>query len=246
MAIHFFSYGDEKYTKSKIRIKNEAQNFKLFDEIKIYSREDISDEFIKKTSPYINMNRGGGYWLWKPFFLKKTFDKMEYGDYCVYVDAGCTINPFGIERFNYYIDLLEKSDSGIFRFSFPGTKEKLFTTQKVFEFFEKDEEEFKSSDHLMATILIFKKCKISTEYVNRLYETSINNPSIFSDEYNEIKKNDGFLDHRHDQSVSSCLAKIISNDLVLITDETYAADNEGWRNLFYEKKIPFLSTRIRQ
>lgn len=244
MAIYFFSYGDEKYSNSKIRLQQEADNFKIFDDIKIYGREDIDHEFLKKTSPYINSLRGGGYWLWKPLFLKRTFDKMSEGDYCVYTDCGCTINPIGQETLNQYFSLLDQNGSGLFRFSFGGTKELIFTNTKVFEFFGKDrDQEFMESDCLMATVLIFKKCTNSIAYVNKLFELAENHPILFTDEYNDYKRHPKFLDHRHDQAVSSCLAKFF--DVFQFPDETYASDMEGWRYLFLEKKVPFLATRIR-
>lgn len=243
--IYFFSYGDDKYKNSKQRIKKEAINFG-FDRVDIYGREDITQDFIDKTQPYINHPRGGGYWLWKPFFLKKTFDMMNHGDYCVYADAGCTINSFGRERFKYYLSLLDNSESGVFRFKFGSTSEYVFTSQKVFEFFNKiDDQEFQSTSHLMATILIFKKNENSENFVNKYFEITINSPEIFSDTFNDYKRIDEFSDHRHDQSVSSCLVKLVVGNAVIIQDETYASDMNGWQSLFYEKKIPFLATRIR-
>ena len=259
MAIYFFTYGDDKYNNSKIRIKEEAINFGMFDDIKIYGPEDVSTYFLTITKPYIDNQKGGGYWLWKSFFLKKTFDMMSDDDYCVYVDSGCMINELGKDRFKEYLNLLEKSDSGILRFSLPGTGEKVFTNSKVFDYFKENNHIYKKSDrflftlnntdHLIATILIFKKCKISSEYVNRFYEISLSNPDLFSDKYNGVSKNKEFIDHRHDQSVSSCLAKVISNDLVIIPDETFTTETDGyllyWNDLIYNKKIPFLATRIR-
>lgn len=259
MAIYFFTYGDDKYTNSKIRIKEEAINFEMFDDIRIYGKEDLNFSFLIKTKPYIDSPKGGGYWLWKSFLLKKTFDMMSDDDYCVYVDAGCTINKFGKERFIEYLYLLDKSESGILRFSFPGVSEEIYTNSRVFDYFRENNNIYKKSDRflstlsktdqLMATILIFKKCKISIEYVNRFYEISLSNPELFSDKYNEINKNKDFIDHRHDQSVSSCLSKVISNNLVIIPDETFTTDTDGeilyWDNLVHNKKIPFLATRIR-
>lgn len=244
MSILFFTYGDQKYSNSKIRIKQEAENFKIFDDIKIYGREDIGQDFIDKTLPYINMQRGGGYWLWKPYFLKKTFDKMKDGDYCIYADCGCTINPIGQETLMKYLSLLDEDGSGIFRFSFGGTKELLFTNTKVFEYFGKENDQhFMESDCLMATIMIFKKCQNSIDFVNRLLEIAETEPALFSDEFNEYKKHPNFKDSRHDQSVSACLVKL--GKVFIYPDETYAPDMEGWRELFNIKKVPFLATRIR-
>lgn len=242
--IYFFSYGDHNYTTSKERIKNEAINCGYFDKVDIYGREDLTEDFLKKTEPYINAQKGGGYWLWKPFLLKKTFEKMNYGDYCLYADSGCTINPFGKETLMNYISLLDTNGSGIFRYSFGGTREFIFTNTKVFEYFNKNnDDEFMESDHLMATIMIFKKCQNSVNYIDKLLEIAESNPILFTDHYDEYKRHSKFKGHRHDQSVSSCLAKLYN--AFEYQDETYASDIEEWRYLYNEKKIPVLATRIR-
>ena len=248
--IYFFSYGDDNYRNSKIRIEQEAKNSRMFDHIKIYGREHIDIEFLSKTKPYIDMPRGGGYWLWKPFLIKKTFDMMNEGDYCVYADAGCTINPNGKDRLHYYFQLMDKEDTGIFRFFFRGTKELTSTSHKVFEFFGVDKDiNFMSSDHLMATVMIFKKCKNSIEFVDKYYDIAISNPDLFSDKYDDYVVNNEFKNHRHDQSISSCLVKL--GKFTTISDETYSPDDgatpipEGFRYLYLVRKVPFLATRIR-
>ena len=248
--IYFFSYGDDNYRSSKIRIEHEARVSGMFDHIKIYGKEDLDLDFLEKTQPYIDMPRGGGYWLWKPFLIKKTFDMMNEGDYCVYADAGCTVNPEGAERLRYYFSLMEKENTGIFRFFFRGTKELMSTNHKVFEFFNVDKDiEFMNSDHLMATVMIFKKCKNSIDFVNKYYEITVNNPDIFSDKYNDYVVNPEYQNHRHDQSVSSCLVKL--GKFTTISDETYSPDDgltpvmEGFQHLFFVRKVPFLATRIR-
>ena len=242
---NFFSYGDDNYKNSKLRIEHEAKMFG-FDDIKIYGRQDIDEEFLNKTKPYIDMPRGGGYWLWKPFLLKKTFELMSNNDICVYADSGCAINPYGRERFLEYLSYIDKdpNNSGMLRF-ICGPKEELFTNQKVFEHFNKgNDEDFKSKYHLMATIMIFKKNENSIDFVNNFYEMAIKNTILFSDYYNEYNKNKDFRDHRHDQSISSCLVNLNGKSIIL-EDETYAPDMPGWSNLIYIKKVPFLATRIR-
>lgn len=244
---YFFSFGDEKYQKSKDRIKQEAINSGLFDDIQVYGPEDISEEFKQKVSPYWEMPRGFGYWLWKSFLLKKTFDEMEEGDYCVYADAGCTVNPNGKPRFEHYLSLLDNDEtqSGIFRYVFGNTAEKLFTNQKIFETLGKGEDlEFQNSDCLMATIMYFKKTEHSIKYVDKLMEITLEHPEIFSDEFNNYKRIPEFKDNRHDQSVTSCLVKIMGK-AVIFDDETYAPDMQGWENLFYNVRVPILATRIR-
>jgi hypothetical protein len=190
------------------------------------------------------MPRGAGYWLWKSYLLKKTFEKMNDGDICVYIDAGCTISLYGRETFQEYVRLLNNSDSGIIRFSYKNTPEEMFTTEKVFEYFGKqNDKEFRNTDILMNGIFLMKKCQNSCKYVEDYYNINIDAPDIFSDIHNESKC-ERFKDHRHDQSVSSCLVKLNGN-FIQLDDESFENDMDGWMRLVHIRKIPFLATRIR-
>lgn len=241
--IYFFTYGDDNYKNSKLRIEHEAKMFG-FDSIKIYGRQDIDEEFLNKTKPYINMPRGGGYWLWKSFFLKKTFEEMNYGDICVYADAGCSINPYGSERFNYYRELLDNNESGILSFRMDGLDEERYTTEAIFEHFNiEPDSNVRISGQIMATILIMRKNEKSEKLVEEYYNLALNNTNLFSDEFNLQNNCSRFVDNRHDQSILSVMRK--KYNTVEIQDETYADTMEGWNNLVYIKKIPFLATRIR-
>jgi hypothetical protein len=177
--IYFFSYGDDNYKTSKERLRQEAINFGLFNQVDMYGTEDLTKEFIEKTSPYILMTRGAGYWLWKSYLLKKTFEKMNDGDICVYVDAGCTISPYGRETFQEYVRLLNNSDSGIIRFVYKNTPEEMFTTEKVFEYFGKqNDKEFRNTDILMNGIFLMKKCQNSSKYVEDYYKINVDSLNL--------------------------------------------------------------------
>jgi len=236
--IHFLTYGDNTFSNSKKRLKIEAENFGVFDTISIYNREDISMDFIEKTSPYINMDRGGGYWLWKCFFVKKTFDQINYGDYCVYIDAGCSINIRGKERFFEYLKMID-NEIGVLSFQLEHSEYK-WTSEKVFDFLEIEKDsEIRKSEQLVGGILILKKCEYSMNLINKWYDIAINNPDLFSDIYNN-NNNEYFIEHRHDQSIFSILRKKYGS--VILKDETWS---DNWNYLLYEKKAPFLATRYR-
>ena len=63
--LHLISYGDKKYIEAKKRIYNEAFNTKWFYSIKCYGLEDLSVSFRKEFKSILEMERGGGYWIWK-------------------------------------------------------------------------------------------------------------------------------------------------------------------------------------
>ena len=240
MSIHFFTYGDDKYKNSKIRIKQEAEVSSFFNHINIYGREDISEEFLSLTRPYIDMSRGNGFWIWKAFFLKKTFEKMNDNDYCVYADAGCTINPNGSKRLIEYMKMI--NDNGILSFRMDGLDEEQYTTEIIFNELKCNTEDIRKSGQIMATILIFKKCKHSQKLIDEYYNLAITKTHLFSD-VNNFDNCDRFIDARHDQSVLSVLRKKMGS--VEIVDETWADSMENWQKKFYIEKIPFLATRIR-
>jgi len=242
MAVFFFTYGDDKFANTKKRIENEAINSKFFNEIKIYGREDIDNFFLEKTKPYIDIR--GGFWLWKALFLKQTIDKMNENDYCIYLDAGCTINPNGSDRLKEYLEIIDRHESGVLSFRMDGLDEEQYTTEKVFNHFNIDiDSPIRKSGQIMATMIIFRKCDKSIKIINELYNLALNNTVLFSDEFNAVGNCERFIDNRCDQSIFSVLRK--KYETAEIVDETWAPDNNGWNNLYYVKKIPFLATRIR-
>jgi hypothetical protein len=236
--IHFISYGDHKYSNSKNRIREEAKSFG-FDFVDVYGPDEIDRDFIEKTIPFIKENRGGGYWIWKPYFLKKKFEEMQFGDYLVYADAGCHVNIHGKERFKYYLELLDNDESGVLSFDLTTFLEKMFTTEKVFEYFEisEDNVSIRESGMLIATILIFKKNESSVRLIDDFYKVATERPDLFSDIHNDYKRQYYFSDHRHDQSIFSILRKL--HGTVKVIDETYS---EKWNELIH---VPILATRIR-
>jgi hypothetical protein len=236
--IHFISYGDQKYSNSKFRIKEEAKSFG-FDVVDVFGPEDLDPKFVEKTSPFIHHHRGGGYWLWKPYLLKKKFDQMQLGDYLIYADAGCHVNIHGKERFKYYLNLLDNDESGVLSFDLTTFLEKIFTTEKVFEYFGIGEgnDLIRESGMLIATILIFKKNESSIRLIDDFYKVATERPDLFSDIHNDYKRQNYFSDHRHDQSIFSILRKL--HGTIKVADETYS---EKWNELMH---IPILATRIR-
>lgn len=240
MAIFFISYGDNNFTNSRQRILIEANNSGMFDYVKVYQPTDLSEEFKAATQPYISQKHGGGYWLWKPYILKKAFNDMKEGDLCVYADAGCHVNAYGKDRMQQYINIVSADNSGVISFDLDSLTEEMYNTERVFEYFNilKDDTSIRKTNQLMATILILRKCSNSVKLVNDYYQIAITQPSLFSDEHNEYKKQEVYRGHRHDQSILSVLRK--KHGSLIIPDETYSATD-------YKKfaHIPILSTRIK-
>jgi hypothetical protein len=73
----------------------------------IFEKNDIDNDFINKNKSILNCNRGGGYWLWKPYIINKTLKKINDDDIIFYIDS----KYYFIEHFaNLYVDYMENND----------------------------------------------------------------------------------------------------------------------------------------
>jgi hypothetical protein len=204
---YFISYGNDKFINSKIRIKQQAESINLFDRIITYSPEDIPDDIINNIRDYINLPRGGGYWIWKPIIIKLTLDIMEDDDILVYADSGCTINEEGRNKMIEYFEMINNPIKPILAFSMYHI-EKKWTNNAVFDYFEIDESSpHRNSGQICATATIIRKCDISMDIINKWYEVATLHPILFTDELNHLHGPD-FIDNRHDQSSFSLLLKL--------------------------------------
>ena len=234
--IHLITYGNKRFEKSKKRLINEAYNTKWFDTITSYGPEDLDNEFKSKFNDILKQPRGGGYWIWKSYIIKKKLNEINNNDILIYLDAGCSINQFGKKRFDEYINLLNNSYEGIISFQMPHN-EKQYTITEIFNYFNIDiNSEIANTGQIIGGIRIMKKNQNLINLISRESKVLYDNPLLFTDYYNK-NQGDYFKDNRHDQSIFSVIRKL--SNPILLTDET-------WFTPFGNKesyKYPFWATR---
>ena len=81
----------------------------------------------------------------------------------------------------------------------------------------------KESQQLVGGIFGFKKCKKMVGFFDEAIRILYTDAHLFTDKYNLIGQDEGFLDHRHDQSVLSCLSKCLGIGHI-IEDNTWFPD----------------------
>ena len=236
--IHLIVYANDIYANAKTRLCNEAVATKWFDTITAFGPEDLDSEFNEKFTNILKCSRGGGYWIWKPYIIKKRLDQIKDNDILIYLDAGCSINPYGKNKLNEYIEMLNHSDAGIFSFQMEHI-EKLWTIKEIFQHFNVNPDgEIANSGQNIATIEIIKKNPNSIKLVNLWNETIYANPMLFTDHYNNAQA-PYFKENRHDQSVFSVIKKM--HNTITLPDQTWFVPFGNKESLEY----PFWATRIR-
>jgi len=83
-----FVAGGQNYIDHSNRLINQVNNTELFDKTILYTDIDLKNdpEFWNKHSNFILKNKKGfGYWLWKPYIIKKTIAQMKDSDIFYYI-----------------------------------------------------------------------------------------------------------------------------------------------------------------
>ena len=117
-----FGGGRLGWRRAALRIARQAGAFDLFDEVQAVGARDLRRfaDFWERHGAFIRAHRRGyGYWLWKPFLIMQTLERMDAGDILFYADAGLELNVYGRERMQYYLDLC--ADRGSLFFGLGGS-----------------------------------------------------------------------------------------------------------------------------
>lgn len=239
--IHFITYGNHNFEKSKQRLLNEAELFKEFDTIQCFNPSDIDESlFSKEWKEVFSEKRGGGYWVWRPYIIQESLNKIEENDFLVYLDAGCTLNRYGKKRFYEYLSGLNSSNYGILSFQMPHS-ENVWTIKEIFDYFHLDiGSNIGNSGQYVGGVLVMKKNKHLLDYMEKYKHIIYNHPYLCSDKYNSQQKYLRFKDNRHEQSITSILRKIMGSH-VIVGDESWFENFGDELSLQY----PFWATRIR-
>ncbi|PWG80208.1 hypothetical protein [Pararcticibacter amylolyticus] len=220
MKTYFMTYGDELYRNQIQRLTEMASLSGFFHEVRAFGPDDLEPEFRWEFNHILNYHRGGGYWIWKPYLVKRMLNTIHEGDVLVYCDAGCEINQDAKKRFREYIEMICASPTGSLAFRLPH-REVEYTKQEVFSYFSSPAEVIES-EQLMATVFFLRKCGHTSFLAETWFHVLEDKDSLFTDELNEKLQDRRFIAHRHDQSVFSLIRKQYGSEI--IPDETFFND----------------------
>lgn len=236
--IHFITYGDKNYFIQRHHLKSVAKASGYFESSVAYSHKDLDNNFKKKFSFILKQKKGGGFWIWKHYFIMKKLSEIKENDLLVWSDAGSSFNYYAKEKFFEYIQILNSSHKSHLRFRMKHI-ENQWTSKELFNFFGIDPySNLGTSGQFHATHMIFKKNKDLKEYFETYKNLLDQDPLLITDYYDK-NQIDGFIENRHDQSIFSLLSKKFGCVEVPI-DETCTSEILENQTLY-----PFLSTRTK-
>lgn len=200
-----FGAGADKYIEAGQRLLRQADAAGLFDKSVLYLAEDLKadTDFWAQHGAFIEQNkRGYGYWLWKPFLIKREMARMQDGDKLVYLDAGCEID---IRKKDNLVSLLSYVEQDLLI----GSRtciEREFNKIDVILKMNMLEARYLETNQRQPGACIYLVCQKTRDFVNEWYDLCCDY-HLLDDSPCTHKNMGGFQDHRHDQAIFSLLTK---------------------------------------
>lgn len=198
------NYADKKFKRAQKLNSRTARQWGA-DKVIEYGPDDIDEIFRRRNQEILDESRGGGYYLWKPYFYRKAYDELGEGDYLVYIDSGAVY----VNKIQYLIDCMEHEKVSLMIFSLEQERiEKYNTKRDAFVLTDCDTAEYTDTPQSIGGYFVCKKAPEVEAYLDEvLYYAQ--DMRIISDKPNVmgLSNYEEFTDHRHDQSVISLISK---------------------------------------
>ena len=199
---------DNLFKNQKIRFKQQATDIKFFDNVIIEDEKTIKSLLKEHEDFIMNNKRGYGYWIWKPLIIKNQLEKMKDNDILFYLDCGSSIINNNTNKLNTYINILKDKDIMVFDSDYLTKK---FMKKNVINEFNLNKDVL-DNNLIEAGCLIIKKTDFSFKFLNLWLDTmSKNNYSLVNDDLLNYEQDKEFIEHRHDQSILTILARQYDN-----------------------------------
>jgi len=241
MKKYLVNFATPNFYWSQKRLNESGLKYGI-DEVRSYNKEMIKKTSLYKKNKWIlDQKRGGGYWLWKPYIILDTMEKINEGDVIFYSDSAIEI----VNNLDVLIPLC-KSQKGILLFGIDNIN-KIWTKKDCFVLMECDSEKYWNAKQVHASFQVYMKNKKSVKFLKE-YLYYCKNKNIISDLPNICGKENlpGFKENRHDQSVLTNLA--VKYNIHLFRDpsqggnskkmEEYRVPNEWLRYPYTYEETP--------
>ena len=211
MKLKIISFGsNDEYINLAEKTVRSVKNLYSESETKVFKPKDLPDEINKYAKSY---SKGYGYWVWKPYIVKKALSTVNQNDILLYVDGRSGLMKTGkpIRWLNDFI-IENQFDIAIWQMVH---KEMSWTNGDIISAFNLDlNSELLKTGQFAATFHAWRKNIRSLNFLNEWLNFLLDNQEICRDDDSKNLNHRKFIENRHDQSVFSLLikTKISKND----------------------------------
>ena len=201
--ILLINYANSIFRKSQIKNSTTGIAIGGFQEVLSYTPKDIDLAFQAENAAILKQEKGDGYFLWKPYFIKKTLASLQTGDFLFYCDSG----SYFIDSIADLVTFCKSKDQDIIPFELIHY-EKIWTKRDAFVLMHCDSEEYYNTKQRLASFMLIRKSDSSCQFVDEWLHFA-QDERILTDIENQcgLDNHEGFKENRYDQSIFSLLTK---------------------------------------
>ncbi|MFC1883511.1 hypothetical protein ACFL2O_01965 [Thermodesulfobacteriota bacterium] len=198
------NYANNVFRKSQKLNSKTGLKVGLFDEVISYFPKDIEPDFFERNKKILRQKRGNGYWLWKPYFIKKALDILNFGDFLFYCDSG----SYFVRPITPLIDICSENGQDLIVFNLDKHIERVWTKRDAFILMDCESPKYSETEQRYASFSLWKKSKFTMDFINEFLHFA-QDERIITDLDNQCgyPNYPGFKENRHDQSIFSLLTK---------------------------------------
>ena len=196
----FINFADQGFEKAQHLSTWSAKKLGKFDRVIEYAPSDIDRNFFDANRCILEIKRGAGEWLWKPYFILKTLEEMDTGDFLFYCDSGALI----LRSCKFLFEPMDASDLWV---SDIPLIERQWTKQSVINALGiSNREDVLNSNQIQGGFIGVKKSPQSVRFIREWLRLCCESDLLLPDAEN--KKTGDCISHREDQSSLSILCKL--------------------------------------
>jgi hypothetical protein len=172
------------------------------DSTKAYTPSDLlSTEFYRKYKHILDEKRGAGFWLWKPFLIRRELELSRENDIIIYADAGLLFR----KNLKPLVKLVESPQHmAVFCNDIPLGK---YTKRDLLIAADCDNEQMRRAPMIHAGLQIYRNCAESRMFLDEVLKYCTMKDLITdAPGTSGLREHPEYSEHRHDQSVFSVLA----------------------------------------
>ena len=240
--VHLCAFADGPFVSRKKQFLAEAEKLNIFHNILFFDRSMLSSIFIEQHNHFMHSQlRGFGYWIWKPHVIELALEAAMPGDVIVYLDAGFTLNDSGRDRFVEYIDITLDNSDRMLSFQNTHTEYRWTKADLAQRLGVLKSPCVMSTSQLSSGFILLGKTASNCDLVQEWKEIAVERNYHYSDDTpSETRNHPEFIEHRHDQSISSLLRKVRGTAITYYEVQSYAKHFD-----ILKPRLPAWATRLR-
>lgn len=167
----------------------------------------LASEFGKSHAALLKQPRGAGYWAWKPRVILDAMEECRDAEWVLYMDVGRWPRVLS-RRLDPLIRWCEENDQDFL----PGARVRdlgsslRWTKRRCAEHFGFDEAEMNRFQQVNASWSLWRNTETSRAFLKE-WSDLVTRTELVDDSPSPDPEWEGFEEHRHDQSILSCLVR---------------------------------------